>query len=128
MTIGVSIEVEMRLLCIPPGQSFGSGTFSIKRSPLKKKKRYLSDILNLLYFHQKRLLCSRKDVTCLKLLYISLTRRMKEINRGCVALLQNDNRSVSFYRGGSLHLLLIRTCIVGSKHFCWFENKQKKKV
>lgn len=39
MTIGVSIEVEMRLLCIPPGQSFGSGTFSIKRSPLKKKKK-----------------------------------------------------------------------------------------
>lgn len=37
MTLGVFVEPEMRLLCIPPGQSFGSGTFSIKRSPLKKK-------------------------------------------------------------------------------------------
>lgn len=46
----VFIEVEMKLLCIPPGQSFGSGTFSIKRSPLK---RYLSDILNLTIFSPK---------------------------------------------------------------------------
>lgn len=35
---------------IPPGQSFGSGTFSIKRSPLK---RFLSDILNLTIFSPK---------------------------------------------------------------------------
>lgn len=37
-------------LVIPPGQSFGSGTFSIKKSPLK---RYLSDILNLTIFSPK---------------------------------------------------------------------------
>lgn len=41
---------EYEAFVIPPGQSFGSGTFSIKRSPLK---RYLSDILNLPIFSPK---------------------------------------------------------------------------
>lgn len=85
----------------PPGQSCDSGTFSIKRSPLKKKTKKKRENYRIfwikLYLHQKRLLCC-KLITCLKLLYaLELLDDVKRFGRWYINFLAEGWDECLFY-------------------------------
>lgn len=71
---------------IPPGQSFGSGTFFNKEITSKKIPiRYFEFKL---YFHQKRLLCCKLLTFKQHCIYVfQLLDDVKEISRGCICFI-----------------------------------------